>query len=285
LANILEVSDFRANDAALDALENGGVVMAPTHGFVLDDVERGLMEADVSDGRSKNVSLDPATGQLGGTQIEGETRVALTRLVARFSDWAEALVRDLAPSYAPHLQLRRTSFRPAAIDNRALSKRKDDRRLHIDAFPANPVQGRRILRVFANINPAGAARVWNVGGDSFEAFSGQFADRLNPAPPMSGWVMERLGLTKGRRSPYDAAMLQLHDLAKLDDGYQAATPRARVEFPAGSSWIVFTDTVLHAALSGSHALEQTFLLPPDAMRDEARAPVRILERRLGRRLV
>ena len=285
MANILELSDLRQGDAALQALENGGVVMTPGHGFVLDEAERRLLDIDVSDGRSKNVSLDPATGQVGGTPIEGETRVALTRFVARFSDWAEAMVRDLAPGYAPHLQRRRTSFRPAAIDNRALSKRKDDRRLHIDAFPANPVQGRRILRVFANINPAGEARVWNLGDHSFEAFAGQFEGRLKQPSSTSAWALEKLGLTKGRRSPYDDAMLQLHDLAKLDDGYQAKAPRTRVEFPAGSAWIVFTDTALHAALAGSHALEQTFLLPPEAMREQARAPVRVLERRLNRRLV
>ncbi|MEO6340614.1 MAG: Kdo hydroxylase family protein [Caulobacteraceae bacterium] len=285
MATILELSDIRDGGEALDLLERGGLVTAPRHGFALDEAERRLLDIDVSDGRSKNISLDPATGQLGGTEIESETRAALTQFITRFSDWSEALVRELAPSYGPHLQRKRASFRPAAIDNRALSKRKDDRRLHIDAFPANPVQGRRILRVFANINPAGEARVWNVGDHSFEAFAGQFEGRLKPSSPVNAWALQKLGLTKGRRSAYDAAMLQLHDLAKLDDGYQANAPRTRVEFPAGSAWIVFTDTVLHAALSGSHALEQTFLLPPEAMREQARAPVRVLERRLGRRLV
>ena len=33
-----------------------------------------------------------------------------------------------------------------------------------------------------------------------------------------------------------------------------------VAFPAGSSWLVFTDQVLHAALGGEFALEQTFHL-------------------------
>jgi hypothetical protein len=50
-------------------------------------------------------------------------------------------------------------------------------------------------------------------------------------------------------------------------------------------WVVYTDSVLHAALAGQHALEQTFLLPIEAMRDERRAPVRILERITGRPLL
>ena len=33
--------------------------------------------------------------------------------------------------------------------------RKDDTRLHVDSFPATPSGGRRILRVFSNVNPDG----------------------------------------------------------------------------------------------------------------------------------
>lgn len=41
--------------------------------------------------------------------------------------------------------------------------RADDRRLHVDAFPTRPNYGERILRVFANVNPAGVPRAWRVG--------------------------------------------------------------------------------------------------------------------------
>ena len=162
----------------------------------------------------------------------------------------------------------------------ALSPRKDDRRLHVDAFPSNPVQGRRILRVFANVDPAGGERVWNVGELDFAGFAEAFTPRLSPKAA-GGW-REALGLTKGRRSAYDAAMLQLHDAAKLDDAWQASTPRRELRFAAGSSWVVFTDGVLHAALEGRFALEQTFLLPVEAMSDPAVAPLRTLERLTGR---
>ena len=73
-------------------------------------------------------------------------------------------------------------------------------------------------------------------------------------------------------------MLQLHDKAKLDDGWQASAPKTRMAFPAGSTWVVYTDSVLHAALSGQHAFEQTYLMPIDGMADERRSPLRILER-------
>jgi len=55
-----------------------------------------------------------------------------------------------------------------------------------------------------------------------------------------------------------------------------------VAFPAGATWLCFTDQVLHAALSGHSALEQTFHLPVDAMARPERSPLRVLERLTGR---
>lgn len=45
------------------------------------------------------------------------------------------------------------------------SWRKDDSRLHVDAFPSRPNYGERIIRIFTNINPHGEARSWRVGED------------------------------------------------------------------------------------------------------------------------
>jgi hypothetical protein len=268
---------------AADVLEAGGVVVFPSLPFELANSERRFLDPAILT-ESKNVSLEPSTGALGGTRLDGEDARALGAMVKRFADRAEHLLSQLTPSYSGALQRRRTSFRPGAVADRALSRRKDDRRLHIDAFPSNPVQGRRILRVFANVNPDGCARLWDVGEEDFERFALRFEPRLH-MPHGGGWLMQKLGLTKGRRTKYDQAMLDLHDLAKLDDRYQERAPKRRLAFPAGAMWVVYTDSVLHAALAGQHALEQTFLLPIEAMRDEARAPVRILERITGRALI
>ena len=80
-------------------------------------------------------------------------------------------------------------------------------------------------------------------------------------------------------------MLQLHDLMKGDAEYQAEAPQSRFDFPPGSTWMAFTDQVSHAAMAGQFQLEQTFLLPIDAMLEPQRSPLRILERLVGRRLV
>jgi hypothetical protein len=79
-------------------------------------------------------------------------------------------------------------------------------------------------------------------------------------------------------------MLQLHDRMKGDAEYQARPEHATYSFPAGSTWMVFTDQVPHAALSGIHQLEQTFYVPVTVLRHEASAPIRVLETLIGRRL-
>src|SRR5438094_26561 len=93
-----------------------------------------------------------------------------------------------------------------------------------------------------------------------------------------------LRMTKSARTPYDALMLQLHDRMKADAEFQSRSPQDAIDFPAGTTWLAFTDQVSHAAMSGQYQLEQTFLLPVDAMNQPERSPLRVLERIKGRRL-
>ncbi|HEY5410027.1 MAG TPA: Kdo hydroxylase family protein, partial [Caulobacteraceae bacterium] len=230
---------------ALFALEQGEVAALPKLGFPLLDGEETLLDPGLCDGRSKNISFDPATGRLGGLTADDLRAHLVRKLMDRFSVWSLAAAQMLLPSYGHALQLGRTSLRPCEIEDRAISPRKDDRRLHIDAFPSQPVQGRRILRLFANIDPQGRPRVWNVG-EPFEPFATRFLPAAGRPLPGSAAVLQALKLTKGRRSPYDHAMLRLHDLAKQDSVYQETAIRRRVSFAAGGTWLVFTDATLHA---------------------------------------
>jgi hypothetical protein len=97
-------------------------------------------------------------------------------------------------------------------------------------------------------------------------------------------LLQLFHVTKSRRTPYDALMLDLHDRMKADESFQKACEQEAVDFPSGSTWIAFTDQVSHAAMAGQYQFEQTFLLPLDAMIDETRSPLRILERLKGRSL-
>src|SRR5262249_45622057 len=106
-----------------------------------------------------------------------------------------------------------------------------------------------------------------------------------PPLPFSGYALALLRVTKTPRTPYDALMLQLHDRMKEDEDFQRGSPQTAFDFPAGSTWLTFTDQVSHAAMSGQYQLEQTFLLPVEAMQAPDRSPLRVLERLKQRALV
>ena len=98
-------------------------------------------------------------------------------------------------------------------------------------------------------------------------------------------MLAALHVTKGARSDYDHLMLNLHDRAKEDMAYQRDCAQQVVRFAPGTTWLCFSDQVMHAAVSGQYMLEQTIHLPVSALYDAARAPLAILERLTGRTLV
>jgi len=261
---------------ALRAIEAGDVLFLPALQFAVEPQERTLFTPAIL-GAAKNASYDPARDRLAGTTVGGPDAKRLGSLIRRFSDAAATLVSGLFPSYRAHVLRQRASFRPAEIAGRASSWRKDDTRLHVDSFPATPSGGRRILRVFTNVNPEGRPRSWRVG-DDFEAVAARFAGRLRLPLPGVGHALAALRITRTPRTAYDALMLQLHDRMKEDDEFQRTSPQTAVDFPAGSTWLAFTDQVSHAATAGQYQLEQTFLVPVHAMQDPDRSPLRVLER-------
>jgi hypothetical protein len=269
---------------AIAALEAGRIVFLPRLSFTVLEQEQGLLSPDVASGERKNISFDAGSKRLGGSAAEGETATALAGMLGRFSDLAAGLVRGLIPAYDNSLEPARASFRPVEIKGRASSVRHDDSLLHVDAFPTRPLRGRRILRLFSNISPAASSRSWRVG-EPFPDFARRFLPKVKSGVPGHAWALSMLGLTKGRRSAYDEMMLSLHDAAKLDAAWQKNGEQTAVEFPAGSTWIVFTDQVLHAAMAGSCAVEQTFHVPVEAMAHPEWSPLRVLEQVTGRRLV
>jgi hypothetical protein len=278
-----DLIDTETQRRAVAALESGRVLFLPNLGFGLEQDETRFISPDAADNTRKSISFDPATGRCGGAALAGDDVVRLAAMLDRYGRLSTLLLQNLLPGYAAFLERARTSFRPVEVEQRPQSVRHDDRRLHVDAFPTRPMRGRRILRVFSNVAPDRSVRQWNVG-EPFEAFAAKFLPRLPPAIPGSAWVFEVLGMTKGRRSAYDRIMLGLHDAGKRDHRYQREAPHTPLAFPPGSTWIVYTDQVLHAALAGRFAFEQTFHLPVDAMAMPDHAPLRVLERLTGRAL-
>lgn len=287
---VLRTSDWagaapgEAGGETVDALERGEILYFPRLAFEFSPDERPLLAPATSDGKSKNVVYDTRNDSLHGTALTGAVGEALHAMMRRYCESTTRLVRTMLPEYAADLEVARTSFRPVRVEGRPSSYKKDDTRLHVDAFSSSPNQGRRILRVFSNVNPEGEPRRWEVG-EPFEVFAPKFVDRITVPSALSGALLEHLRVTRGRRTAYDHVMLQLHDRAKADMSYQKASPKTAVAFPPGTTWIVFTDRVMHAALGGQHLLEQTFHLPVAAMRHPERSPLRILEGLYRRPLV
>lgn len=264
------------------ALESGQAVFFPRLAFHPPSLDALL--AAVADGAAaKNISYDPNRDVVRGSRADGESGALLHAALAAYAQFSRRMLLAFVPEYGRVLEMGRTSFRPAEIAGRATSWRKDDTRLHVDSFPATPVQGRRILRFFSNVNPAGQVRVWRLG-EPFEAVAKRFMPALRAPLPGSSALLRALRVTKSRRSAYDHYMLQLHDRMKADLDYQSAARQVQFEFPPGASWMVYTDSVSHAAMSGRYAFEQTFYIPVEGMRDAAKSPLRVLERMMEREL-
>jgi hypothetical protein len=274
-------------------LELGNVLLFPAGAFSVpsDDREFLLGQRQTSSGYHKNIAYRPANDRLTGLD-SGEPAAAerLRRILGDFSRGAASFVnRTLAP-YAGKIRLDFSSFRPFEEQGRALRKRARNDLLHTDAFPTRPTNGDRILRFFVNLNPS-VPRVW-ITSETFEPL----AERYGRAAGLDGVaraarsgtlramrnLRRALGFTV--RSPYDSFMHTFHNWLKENDEFQQLCEKQRSEFGPEAVWMVYTDMVSHAVLSGQYAMEQTFLVSRSAMLDPARSPAGVLERLCGTRV-
>lgn len=270
---------------AIEKLEHGNILYFPKLDFSLLAMEKDFLTPDYADPHAKNISYQPNQKKLWGVQqLSDQGRTQLKQMLDRFAWVTRGLLYRLLPAYKEALVIGRTSYRPVEISNRKTSYRKDDKRLHVDAFPSAPNQGKRILRVFTNINPNGKARIWRIG-EPFERIAQRFLSDIKKPLRAKAALLRFLRITKSYRTAYDHYMLNMHDHMKADEHYQQHSKQQEIAFPAGSTWIVQTDHVSHAAMKGQYVLEQTFYLPISAMQNEMHSPLRILEKCLGKKLI
>ena len=282
----LDLADWAAatpNDAWIAALEAGKVLYFPRLGFEVRPEERALLTPSVLSPDVRNISLD-TQGKLKGVAGDEAVQRAVAGMVGRFSAQAQQLIHGLLPHYTPSLRIAPTSYRPAQVETRVQSWRADDKRLHVDSFPSRPNYGERILRVFTNVNPDGAPRVWRVG-EPFEDVARRFLPRAKPYARWQASLLRALRVTKSFRSEYDHLMLQLHDGMKSDLDYQKNSPQETAAFPPGSVWVCFSDQTSHAVMAGQFMLEQTLHLPAASQYIPDASPLAILSRLTGRPLV
>ncbi len=281
------------------ALEAGGVLYFPQTPLPLSagDLEILLGQQQTGSKLHKNIAYKPKSDELTG--IDAKTSPADTvslvhDVMRRYSKNVEGFLSQFLAPYQERWVLDYASYRPLEEKGRDLSVRRRNDLLHTDAFPTRPTRGWRILRFFHNIHPT-RTRDWVVG-EAFPKVVGSFAPGKLAVPHPDGALARggkqlatAVGLGKlvpqVKRTPYDEFMMQLHNAMKEDSAFQETCVKEHFEFAPGSSWMVYTETVPHAVLAGQYALEQTFLVDPAAMVTPESAPVAVLEKMAGARLV
>ena len=287
-----EDHDARARDYCR-ALESGEILFFPEvpFDFPAEDQSFLLAQKWAELRLHKNVSYRPGEDVLRGVTGTAETTERLHAILRAYSTQVVAFASKFLAPYADKWVLDFASFRPLEEEGRDLPLHKRNDLLHVDAFPSRPTRGGRILRIFTNVNPT-RARVWN-SGEKFESLANHYANDAGlqqiaqesfVSRTVQSWG-QKLGLRGMGKTPYDKFMLRFHDYLKENEKYQAEGPKTRVEFPPLATWIVYTDGVPHAVLSGQYAMEQTFLIPPSALVAPEHAPYRVLETIAGRSLV
>ena len=276
-------------------LEAGEILYFPQTPIPLPDASLSflLSQQQAASGLHKNIAYKPNTNTISGLDAKTADAAASERLRSIMQSYSRAVDQFLAGFLLPYQrrwQLDYASFRPLEEEGRDLPLRRRNDLLHTDAFPTRPTHGARILRFFNNIHPS-RTRDWVVS-DPFGVIAPQYAPRQIPLPKggaSAGRTLRSLasslalgaGLGKAipslRRSPYDDFMMRFHNFLKENASFQAECPKYQVQFPAGSSWMVYTDMVPHAVLSGQYALEQTFLIDHKAMVTPESSPLAVLE--------
>ena len=292
---LITVGEVQARDEYYLQLERGNILFFPRTPFELPEDERNVLRATglSTSSHHKNIAYRPASDKVTGfDKAMVQDAEELRGVMRAYSQRVLGFLRAFLPRYMENCRIDFASFRPQEEEGRELPTKKRNDLLHVDAFPSRPTRGGRILRVFTNLNTT-RPRVWTTT-ESFDALARQYAkaaglQQIAEDDSFLGRTVQSLGAKLGigtmSRTPYDMFMLRFHDYLKENSAFQADCPKIRMEFPPLATWVVFTDGVAHAALSGQYAVEQTFLIPPNALVAPEAAPFRILEGIAGRPLV
>lgn len=291
---MLQVTDYREEAWALQAsgdrarhycseLESGEILFFPRVPFPVnaDDIEFLISRSYSGSKLHKNVSYRPGKNQVRGFAGSREDAMRARRILQSYSAESKKFLSSFLTPYSGKVELDFASFRALEEEGRDLPLHKRNDLLHVDAFPTRPSLGARILRVFTNVNPV-KNRVWATGArfrDLAERYAGNAGLDQIACGRKSAQVsrlIRSFGIAVPVRSAYDEFMLRFHDFLKENEEVQNGK-RDRIEFPPLSTWLVYTDGVSHAALSGQFALEQTFFVPIHALVSPENAPIRVLE--------
>jgi hypothetical protein len=284
-----------APDAIGDALERGNIVKFTSCPVELpgDDELATLRDDLPKQLKRKNVSYHPEADRVTGlddsSPISGLAYDVLKNHRSRVTDFLNTVM----PALSRSINAGTCSFRPLEEQGRNLKPHASNELVHIDAGAYGATNGDRILRFFVNVNPA-VDRVWRSKGAFPELFDqyGREAglyDGLSPSLERGALGRMRTSLLHGvaqiglplapmlDSSPYDRVMRKFHNYMKDTPTFQQSESNDTiVRFEPFSAWMVLTDMVSHASVSGQHALVYTGLIPLRDCRLPELAPFNIL---------
>jgi hypothetical protein len=300
---MLEIyDDSRLGDAGpddlSDALERGAIVYFPRSPVPLpsDDDLSFCREQLPGLLKLKNISYHPETGRVHGLDTDNQAVAQGVHVILATmnNDIADFLSRT-APSLTKDSIVGTCSFRPIQEKGRNLKPHASNELVHIDAGAYGATNGGRILRFFINVNPD-EDRVWATKGTFPELFGRYGATaKIRPEHVTENylhkrpWDHLRTGLVNGLASvglpmakvldssPYDRVMRKFHNFMKDTPSFQEdSVGHEELRFPPYSAWMVFTDMVSHAAVSGQFCFVQTSIVQLSNCRMPALAPYNIL---------
>jgi hypothetical protein len=281
-----------------DALENGKIVCFPECPVELPSAEdleflRQEMPKHLS---SKNISYHPEADKIIGIKGARELVERAQRILKEQNARHQAFLKKAIPSLAKDWKVGTASFRPLQERGRDLPAHASNELVHVDAGAYGATHGDGIIRFFINVNPV-EDRVWMSKG-AFPELYRRHGAQAGVQPENGGHAMEEGALDRLRTafsnacsalvpsakfldsSPYDRTMRRFHNYMKDTPAFQS-TPEGHQEFHFKPfwAWMVFTDRVSHACLSGQHAFADTFVIPLESCRLPAMAPINILKSR------
>lgn len=280
-----------------DLLEQGNIVQftqCPVALPAAAELER-LRQELPQQLKLKNVSYHPEADRVKGLDPEAPVAALARRVLVDHRARVTAFLEQIMPTLTRGMQVGTCSFRPIQERGRDLKAHASNELVHLDAGAYGATNGDRLLRFFVNVNPV-EDRVWSTKGAMPEllarygAQAGMTAEGIRSLDKggtdhlRTGVLntLARLGLPLAKvldSSPYDRAMRRFHNFMKDTPAFQQ-DPAGHQEFRFApfTAWMVFTDMVSHACLSGQHALIYTAVLPLANCRHPELAPINLLRR-------
>jgi hypothetical protein len=292
-----DFSDF-SPDEIQDALEESQVVYFPKCPVELPSPEDLALLRDGLSGdmRVKNISYHPESDSIPGFDASPQEKKRVEGILRAHGKRVETYLKTVLPDLSRNWMLGTTSFRPIEEKGRKLKPRSSNELVHVDAGAYGATNGSRILRFFVNVHPE-RDRVWGTKG-SFGELMRRYDELWVAARGSKSHVaidkspLDRLysGLirTIGKAyplaqvldsSPYDRSMRRIHNRMKESESFRSnSDDYCEIRFPPFSAWMVFTDGISHAVLTGQYAFVTTAIVPLESCRKPTLAPYHVLAR-------